>query len=116
MTGILSLTTYLPLLGVAAILLLRAIGGGEEAKANSAANWIALATTLATLALSVILVASFDRTQSGFQFSEDAVWFSGLHYHMGVDGISVLFVLLTAFLMPIMARIAASIRTEPSRV
>ncbi len=101
MTGILSLTTYAPLIGVAAILLLRLVGKGDEARAASATRWIALATTLATFALSILLVMSFDRTQSGFQFTEDAVWFSGLHYHMGVDGISVLFLLLTAFLMPI---------------
>jgi NADH-quinone oxidoreductase subunit M len=101
MTGILSLTTYAPLIGVAAILLLRLTGRSEDARAAAAARWIALATTLATLALSIVLVAWFDPHQTGFQFTEDAAWFSGLRYQMGVDGISVLFVLLTAFLMPI---------------
>ena len=114
MTGILSLTTYAPLIGVAAILLLRLVGKGDEARAASAARWIALATTLATFALSILLVMSFDRTQSGFQFTEDAAWFSGLHYHMGVDGISVLFLLLTAFLMPIC--ILASWKSIETRV
>ncbi len=114
MTGILSLTTYAPLIGVAAILLLRLVGKGDEARAALAARWIALATTLATFALSILLVMSFDRTQSGFQFTEDAVWFSGLHYHMGVDGISVLFLLLTAFLMPIC--ILASWKSIETRV
>jgi NADH-quinone oxidoreductase subunit M len=114
MTGILSLITLLPLGGVAAILLIRTFGNGGDARAASAARWIALATTLATLALSVLLVAAFDRTTSGFQFTEDAVWFSGLHYHMGVDGISVLFVLLTAFLMPIC--IVASWKSIETRV
>src|SRR5205814_9817957 len=66
MTGILSLTTYLPLGGVAAILLIRMFGNGGDVRAASAARWIALATTLATLALSVLLVAAFDRTSSAF--------------------------------------------------
>ena len=114
MTGILSLTTFAPLLGVAAILMLRVFGKGDEARASNAARWIALATTLATLALSVLIVASFDRGQTGFQFTEDSPWFSGLHYHMGVDGISVLFVLLTAFLMPIC--IVASWKSIETRV
>ncbi len=101
MTGILTLTTFSPLLGVAAILLLRAFGGADNPRTASGARWIALATTLATLALSVLLVCSFKPHQSGFQFSESAEWFSGVRYRMGVDGISVLFVLLTAFLMPL---------------
>ena len=114
MTGILSLTTYAPLIGVAAILLLRLFGNRDETRASTAAKWIALATTLATLALAILLVVSFDRHQSGFQFTEDVVWFAGLHYHMGVDGISLLFVLLTAFLMPLC--VVASWRAIDNRV
>jgi NADH-quinone oxidoreductase subunit M len=114
MTGILSLTTFAPLIGVAAILVLRLFGRPDDPRTASAARWIALATTLATLALSVLLVAQFDPRQSGFQFTEDAVWFSGLHYRMGIDGISVLFVLLTAFLMPLC--ILASWKTITVRV
>ncbi|HEY3799591.1 MAG TPA: NADH-quinone oxidoreductase subunit M [Caulobacteraceae bacterium] len=101
MVGILSLTTFLPLAGVAAILALKAFGANDEARAANAARWIALAVTLATFALSILLVAQFDGANPGFQFLEDAPWFAGLHYRMGVDGISVLFVLLTAFLMPL---------------
>ena len=100
MTGILSLTTYLPLVGVAAILALRLLGKDEKAVA-SASKWIAFAATVATLALSVLLVARFDRAEPGFQFVETVSWFAGASYRMGVDGISVLFVLLTAFLMPL---------------
>jgi NADH-quinone oxidoreductase subunit M len=102
MTGILSLTTFFPLIGVAAILALRLLGGkADQAKLENAAKWIALATTLATLALSILLVAQFDPLNPGFQFSEDIPWFAGAGYRMGVDGISVLFVLLTAFLLPL---------------
>src|SRR3990167_10492161 len=113
MTGILSLTTFAPLIGVAAILLLRA-ASKDEARVVSASKWIALVTTLATLALSILLVAEFDPANPGFQFLEDAAWFAGIHYRMAVDGISVLFVLLTAFLMPIC--IAASWTTIDKRV
>jgi NADH-quinone oxidoreductase subunit M len=102
MTGILSLITFLPLVGVAAILALRLFASPkDQAKNEQAAKIIAMVTTLADLALSVVLVANFDRNTSGFQFVEQIPWFSGVSYRMGVDGISVLFVLLTAFLLPI---------------
>jgi NADH-quinone oxidoreductase subunit M len=101
MTGILSLTTFAPLIGVAAILVLRFFGKADDPRTETAAKWIALVTTLATLALSLLLVGQFDRTVPGFQFVEDMPWFANLRYTMGVDGISVLFVLLTAFLMPL---------------
>ncbi|MEO8926738.1 MAG: NADH-quinone oxidoreductase subunit M [Caulobacteraceae bacterium] len=114
MTGILSITVFSPLIGVAAILLLRAFARPDDPRTASAARWIALATTLATLALSVLMVAQFDSARSGFQFTENAVWFSGLHYRMGVDGISILFVLLTAFLMPLC--VVASWRSIDTRV
>jgi NADH-quinone oxidoreductase subunit M len=114
MTGILSLTTFAPIVGVAAILILRLFGQPEDARTVNAARWIALVTTLATFALSVLLVVKFDPNQAGFQFLEDAPWFAGLHYRMGVDGISVLFVPLTAFLMPLC--ILASWKSITSRV
>ncbi|HVN00581.1 MAG TPA: NADH-quinone oxidoreductase subunit M [Caulobacteraceae bacterium] len=99
--GILSLVTFLPLAGVVAILLLKALAPEGDDRAPNAARWITLAVTLATFALSVVLVVQFNGANPGFQFVEDAPWFAGLHYRMGVDGISVLFVLLTAFLMPL---------------
>jgi NADH-quinone oxidoreductase subunit M len=113
MTGLLSLTTFAPLIGVAAILMIRAFGEKGEATA-SAARWIALATTLAALALAVLVVADFRPSLAGFQLQETHTWFAGLNYTMGVDGISVLFVLLTAFLMPIC--IVASWRSVHERV
>jgi len=100
MTGLLSLTTFAPLVGVALLLAVRAMQG-DNAKTDNLAKWIALATTLVTFALSVVLVAQFDPKNPGFQFVEDVAWFAGLHYRMGVDGISILFVLLTTFLLPI---------------
>src|SRR6202012_2277741 len=83
-------------------------------KTVTAAKWIALITTLAGFALSVLLVAQFDPNTAGFQFVEDHAWFAGVSYRMGVEGISVLFVLLTAFLLPIC--IAASWKSIEKRV
>jgi NADH-quinone oxidoreductase subunit M len=115
MTGILSLTIFSPLVGVAAILLLRAFASpAQKAQTDNAAKWIAFVTSMATLALSVLLVAQFNPHEAGFQFVEDFNWFAGIHYRMGVDGISVLFVLLTAFLLPLC--IAASWRSIENRV
>ncbi|HRD28443.1 MAG TPA: NADH-quinone oxidoreductase subunit M [Caulobacter sp.] len=113
MSGILSLVTFLPLAGVAAILALRFLGQPGEAR-DTAGKWIALATTLATFALSVKLTLDFDPANAGFQFLEEIPWFAGLDYRMGVDGISVLFVLLTAFLLPLC--IIASWKTIEKRV
>jgi NADH-quinone oxidoreductase subunit M len=115
MTGILSLTIFSPFIGVAAILILRLFGDQKDlSRANNAAKWIALATTLATFALSILLVAQFDPHQVGFQFVENIDWFGGWRYRMGVDGISVLFVPLTAFLLPLC--IVASWKSIENRV
>ncbi|MBX3481595.1 MAG: NADH-quinone oxidoreductase subunit M [Caulobacter sp.] len=113
MTGILSLIVFSPLIGVVALVALKLLGQTGE-RADSAARWITLATTLTTLALSVLMLAQFDGASAGFQFLEDFAAFSGVHYRMGVDGISVLFVVLTAFLMPIC--IAASWTSIKDRV
>ena len=111
---LLSLITYAPLVGVLGILALRLSARADETKTIEASKWIAFVTTLATFALSVLLVAQFDPNEAGFQFVEEAPWFAGLAYRMGVDGISVLFVLLTAFLMPLC--IAASWTSIEKRV
>jgi NADH-quinone oxidoreductase subunit M len=103
MTGlpILSILTWAPALAAVLILALpKLIKSPEEARAD-AARWIALVVTLAVLAGSVWLTIAFDEADAGFQFVERAPWFGPIEYHMGVDGISVLFVLLTAFLMPL---------------
>jgi NADH-quinone oxidoreductase subunit M len=113
MTGILSLITFAPAIGAALILALRA-GRPASPQGDDLARWIAFGTSLVTLGLSVLLTLQFDNANPGFQFVEDIPWFAGLHYRMGVDGISVLFVLLTAFLTPIC--IAASWKSVENRV
>ena len=108
---ILSVVTFLPLVGAALLLAARLTSKGSV---DNAARWIAMGTTLAVLAVSVVLVAAFDPSNPAYQFVERFNWFAGAQYHLGVDGISILFVLLTAFLMPIC--ILASWNTIKDRV
>jgi NADH-quinone oxidoreductase subunit M len=92
---LLSFVTFIPLIGVLIIAALN-----PEAKRN--ARWIALYTTIITFGASIFLWANFDKSSTGFQFVEEMDWLGGsIKYKMGVDGISVLFVVLTAFLMPL---------------
>ncbi|HRD78509.1 MAG TPA: NADH-quinone oxidoreductase subunit M, partial [Hyphomicrobiaceae bacterium] len=92
---LLSLVTFLPLVGVVAIAFLN-----PEARRN--ARWIALWTTVATFLVSLLVWHGFDKSNPGFQFVEEYRWLSDtIKYKMGVDGISMLFVILTTFLMPL---------------
>jgi NADH-quinone oxidoreductase subunit M len=94
---ILSITTFLPIAGALFIMLLD--GRSESGKRN--ARWVALWTTLVTFAISVILIDRFDASSAEFQFIEKQPWLGGaINYHMGVDGISLPFVILTTALMP----------------
>ena len=108
---ILSLVTFLPLVGAGVLLLARLMSKGSV---DGLARWIALATTLLTLVVSIVLVAAFDPSNPAYQFVERFGWFRGAEYHLGVDGVSILFVLLTAFLMPLC--ILASWKTITERV
>jgi NADH-quinone oxidoreductase subunit M len=95
---VLSVTTFLPLVGALFIMALR--GEGEAEKRN--ARWVALWTTLITFAVSLVLVWRFDAASAEFQFIERHPWLAGsISYHMGVDGISLPFVILTTALMPL---------------
>ncbi|WP_438274681.1 NADH-quinone oxidoreductase subunit M [Nitrobacter sp.] len=109
---VLSVTTFLPLVG--AILIYVMARGGDEA-ANRTARWIALWTTVVTFAVSLILVTRFDPANTDFQFVEESTWLAAsIRYHMGVDGISLPFVILTTALMPLC--IIASWKSITSRV
>jgi NADH-quinone oxidoreductase subunit M len=97
---VLSVITFLPLVGAVAIFFIRdrsaEIVGGN-------ARWAALFASLFTFVLSLVLWVQFDRSTADFQFVEERPWIQSLNisYHMGVDGISVLFVLLSTLLTPI---------------
>ena len=109
---ILSIVTWLPLLGAGFILTVR----GEDAVVASNARWAALWTSLVVFFVSLVLWARFDVTEPGFQFQESLAWLPefGVGYRMGVDGISVLFVLLATALTPVC--ILASWESITSRV
>jgi NADH-quinone oxidoreductase subunit M len=95
---ILTVTTFLPLVGVILILLFR----GDDAAVVRNVRWIALWTTLVTFVVSLILLWRFDASSAEFQFVEKYRWLGGYgSYHMGVDGISLPFVILTTALMPL---------------
>jgi NADH-quinone oxidoreductase subunit M len=94
---ILSVVTFLPIAGALFIAFL----SDDEAGVRNA-RWVALWTTLITFAISLILVWRFDLTSPDFQFLEKRPWLGGtINYSMGVDGISLPFVILTTALMPI---------------
>jgi NADH-quinone oxidoreductase subunit M len=94
---ILSVVTFLPLLGA---LFIASINEDEAGVRN--ARWVALWTTLITFAISLILIWRFDPSIADFQFLEKRPWLGGaINYSMGVDGISLPFVILTTALMPI---------------
>ena len=98
MDNLLSIVTFLPML--AALILAVFLRGTDEA-AQRNAKILALVATLATFVISIAIYTEFDPSNTGFQLVEEYEWFGGLSYKLGVDGISVLFVLLTTFLMPV---------------
>ncbi len=103
MDNLLSIVTFIPAL--AALILLVFLRGEDEA-AQRNAKWVALLATGLTFLVSLFILAGFDPSNTGFQMVEEREWLLGLQYKMGVDGISVLFVMLTTFIMPL--TIAAS--------
>jgi NADH-quinone oxidoreductase subunit M len=109
---ILSVVTFLPLVGALIVYVLGR--GGDEAAARNA-RWTALWVTLFTFGLSLMLVWRFDPAQTDFQFVEKTQWLAtGITYHMGVDGISLPLVILTTAIMPLC--IIASWRSVTRRV
>jgi NADH-quinone oxidoreductase subunit M len=96
---LLTITTFLPLLGALLILTIR---GDAEVVARNARN-VAMLTSLATLIVSLAVWNEFDAKSADFQLVDQAQWMPGLsiNYKMGVDGISLFFVLLSTLLTPI---------------
>ncbi|SFL91814.1 NADH-quinone oxidoreductase subunit M [Shimia aestuarii] len=96
--SLLSLVTFIPALAAAILaIFLR----GEEAAAQRNAKWVALVATVITFLVSLFVLAGFDPSDTGMQFVEERDWLMGLKYKLGVDGISILFVMLTTFMMPL---------------
>ena len=94
---LLSIVTFLPLVGVLFILAVR----GDDDGAQTNIRRVALITTVFTFLVSLLVWVHFDVDEPGFQLVEEMPWLGGMMvYKMGVDGISMLFVILTTFLMP----------------
>ena len=110
---ILSFLIWLPALGAALVLAARAFAA-DEAAAAAQARMIAFGTTLVALAGAIVMQAGLDPSAPGFQYVEKLAWFGPVSYHLGVDGISAPFILLTNILMPLC--IAASWRSIETRV
>ncbi|MEX8191381.1 NADH-quinone oxidoreductase subunit M [Comamonas guangdongensis] len=92
--GLLSLSIWVPIIFGALLLAL-----GREGQAN-AVRWLALIGSLIGFAVTVPLITGFDTTTANMQFVENALWIErfNIHYHLGVDGISMWFIPLTAFI------------------
>ncbi len=93
--NLLSLQIFFPLVGVFFIL-------ARSNKSDNGARWTALIVSLITFAFSLVMLHDF-KPEAGYQFVENKIWFRsfGMAYHLGVDGISLYFVLLSTFLTPI---------------
>ncbi|MEM8699768.1 MAG: NADH-quinone oxidoreductase subunit M, partial [Pseudomonadota bacterium] len=97
MENLLSIITFFPLVGALFLLFLK----GEDEAAVLNAKRLALLVTSATFLLSLPILTGFDASDPGFQFVEEGTWLAGLGYKMGVDGISLPFVMLTTFFFPL---------------
>ena len=98
MDNLLSIVTFIPAL---AALILMVFLRGEDDAAKRNAKWVALLATVLTFLVSLFILAGFDPADTGMQMVEERPWLLGFKYKMGVDGISVLFVMLATFMMPL---------------
>lgn len=95
--SILTIVTFLPLVGA---LLLLCVPGKSEASVNLI-RWISLVTTTVTFIATLAMWAAFDATNAGFQFVVNHAWIGdSIGYRVGVDGISILFIVLIGLIMP----------------
>ncbi len=98
MTYLLSLVIFLPLLG-ALVLAIFVTASGP--KGDQSSKVTALFTSIATFLVSLVILLKFDPSNTSFQLVEEYKWLVGIYYRVGVDGISVLFVILTTAIMPL---------------
>jgi NADH-quinone oxidoreductase subunit M len=93
---LLSAVTFLPALGALAV-------AAAPRRREALTRWLALGAALLTFVVSLALYAGFDPARADYQFEERAAWMPslGISYHLGVDGISLLLILLTTFLTPV---------------
>ena len=95
---ILSAIIFIPLIGAIFVLLSR----GNLKNTEKNAKYVAIFSTLVNFLLTIFLWYSFDPTTPNFQFIEKRDWLNGfINFQLGIDGISILFILLTTFIAPI---------------
>jgi len=95
---ILSSITFLPFIGAFFVFLTRS----EKGEKNKSAIYISIFTSFVNFFITLFLWFSFDNQTSDFQFVEEINWISGfIKFKFGIDGISIIFILLTAFITPI---------------
>lgn len=109
MSNVLSLTTFIPLIAAA---ILAVFLRGEDEFAQRAAKWVALVATVLTFLVSIAILVQFDPANPDFQMVEEAAWLLDIKYKMGVDGISILFVMLTTFMMPLTIAASWGVKTR----
>ncbi|WOR16236.1 NADH-quinone oxidoreductase subunit M [Hyphomonas sp. FCG-A18] len=103
---ILTAVTFTPLAGALLILLLKALTGSQrtadgEVVEDNRVMYAGLLFSVATFLVSLLMLVGFDPAKEGYQMVEEVSWYAGIQYKMGVDGMSLLLVLLTTFLTPI---------------
>jgi NADH-quinone oxidoreductase subunit M len=101
---ILSAVTFLPLAGAILILMIKALTGAQikaDGTEDDRVMYAGLLFSVATFIVSIVMFLSFDMGAKGYQLVEEVDWFQGIQYKMGVDGMSVLLILLTTLLTPI---------------
>jgi len=101
---ILSAVTFTPLAGAILILLIKGLTGPQtrpDGSEDDRVLYAGLMFSVATFVGSIIMFLSFDLSGTGYQLVEEADWFAGIKYKMGVDGMSLLLILLTTLLTPI---------------
>ncbi len=98
MDFILSLITFLPLLGA---LIIALFVPGSDPDSSENAKRVSLVTSIIVFLLSLVMFSGFDKNSSDFQFIEEFLWLGFFNYKLGVDGISVVLILLTTSMMPL---------------
>ncbi|MDA9651719.1 NADH-quinone oxidoreductase subunit M [Pelagibacteraceae bacterium] len=94
---ILSIIIFLPLVGVALLSLINSTTANGERNLKQTALWVVCLNFI----VSIAMLINFDQSDPNFQFTESYFWLnSGISYHLGIDGISILLIILTTFLMP----------------
>ena len=94
---ILSIIIFLPFLGVLLLSIINSSSENGQRNLRQTALWV----TCLNFIVSIILLINFDKSNPDFQFVEKYYWLSsGISYHLGIDGISILLIILTTFLMP----------------